>query len=151
MNDNIRRLFDENLKTYQIIVIDRVSGEQLFVGTDRKKVIYLEYSDKHYNLITSMPGYRCRHCYCKYCNRGYHRKDGHHCENGCRMCNSPFKCKHDGNSYFCGDCNVEFKSLSCFERHHMNVCQIRKKCLKCEMLYPGGRNHICGVYDCIKF
>ena len=81
LDDERLKLLDEKLSDYQIIVIDRESGDQLFVGTDRPKVIYLESVEDHYNLITSMSGYRARDLYCKYCSKGYQRKDGHICKN----------------------------------------------------------------------
>ena len=142
------RLLDERLTEYQVIVINRDDGPQSFVGTDRKKVIYLENCGDHYNLIKSMTSYRRCNEYCKYCNIGYQRNSGHVCKNGCLKCRSPKVCESDGSILRCPNCFYEFDSINCFDRHQKTLCSTRKRCPICEMPYNAKYKHRCGSYFC---
>ena len=144
------RLFDERLTEYQIIVINREEGTQEFVGTDRENVIYLENCGDHYNFIKSMTSYRHTNQYCKYCNVGYKTCVGHVCKNGCPKCQAPTVCQSDDTMTRCPDCNFEFKSVDCYNRHQETLCSKRKSCLKCEVSYFAHQGHQCGVYHCNK-
>ena len=148
LDDQKLRLFDQKLTDYQIIVIDSCSGSQLFVGTDRHKVIYLEDCGRHFNLITSMTGYRGRDEYCKYCNTGYMRSRGHTCRYGCNKCQSPSICVSEGVDIECVECHLNFESNICFTQHKQTLCKIRRKCPQCEVIYNTRNDHFCGFYHC---
>ena len=68
----------DSMIDYQIIVIK--DCVQMFVGTDRKNVIYLLYDGTHYDFIKSMTAFLDKNIYCKYCNKGYTSAIQHRCE-----------------------------------------------------------------------
>ena len=156
--DILKKLDSHSDFHYQIIVIK--DCQQMFVGTDRPKVIYLLYSDKHFDLITSMPAYTGDHYYCKYCNMSFRRAAKHRCENSCFYCRSHHPCITT-TSQHCSNCNFTFVSPECFEHHiESGICQDRQYCSNCEVGYIVDRKHkhkceewhchTCGLYYTVQ-
>ena len=138
---------------YQIIVINFKTGDQIFIGPDAEKEIFLLFDpyEKHYDLIKEMFSYLGRDNYCKYCNKAYQKPIDHMCPSGCRLCRSPNQCDTDGQFSYCNQCNKIFKSNNCFKQHKDNgVCKFSKFCDNCESEYNQrtSRPHKCGEYYC---
>ena len=124
---------------YQIIVIKNCL--QMFVGTDRPKVIYLLYDGTHYDLIKTMTGFLGRNIYCKYCNKGYRSAIQHRCEKSCYLCRGHNICP-PGTPTKCDQCDVTYVSKECFDQHlASNVCKDRHFCPECEVVYTVDKKH----------
>ncbi|KAK3727632.1 hypothetical protein QZH41_017653 [Actinostola sp. cb2023] len=107
---------------------------KLFTGYTPQHV-YLYYRNAHYDLITSMTGFTCRHYYCCDCDIAYSHLTGHKCTGECPHCKVPLnKCPPknlaDDEWIECEACLVLFKNESCFANHvekRLNVAKRRRK------------------------
>ncbi len=127
---------------FQIDAINYRNGDQLFVGPDAERQIYLLFSPGgrdgrgHWDLIKEMTSYRRTAYYCVKCNKGYKLPQFHMCKNGCKLCRHHTSCVADESSQDCSDCNKTFANIECYERHIENkVCKYIKVCELCEAHY----------------
>ena len=107
---------------------------KLFTGYTPQHV-YLYYRNAHYDLITSMTGFTCRHYYCCDCDIAYSHLTGHKCTAECPHCKVPLiKCPPkilaDDEWIECEARLVLFKNESCFANHvekRLNVAKRRRR------------------------
>ena len=115
--------------------------------------IYLYLHDKHYDVITSMPGFLSRNYFCHTCKKIYDHKFAHLCKEMCKLCRG-YDCVEGNGDRVCNECKRWFKSKVCYDRHKesvggaRSVCEGVRKCKECgkamevRKLTPKG--HICG-------
>ena len=115
--------------------------------------IYLYLHDKHYDVITSMPGFLSRNYFCHTCKKIYDHKFAHLCKEMCKLCRG-YDCVEGNGNRVCNECKRWFKSKVCYDRHKesvggaRSVCEGVRKCKECgkamevRKLTPKG--HICG-------
>ena len=150
---NIQMISDiQNLLLdYQIIVVDRRTQLKLFAGSEKSKKIILEYcSPPHFNVITSIAGYLecnnfCTRCWVKTNERV------HSCQGCCKKCHSISICPITEEELVCENCNIDFYSRSCYDKHIANdYCGVNKKCEKCWVIYREDDlyDHECDRYLC---
>ena len=150
INDRIQPALEDE---YQIIVINFNDFNQLFIGPDCEKVIYLLYNDNHYDLIKDMASFLNKKFYCKPCNKGYDRVTGHKCDYTCLKCRGPQECKSEDIERICELCEKTFESDYCFDRHLKNKCCTEEKfCPFCEFTYHFDKKHThkCGEFLCYE-
>ncbi len=141
---------------YQLVAINFRTGDQLFVGPDAEKQIYLLFSPGgtqgkgHWDLIKEMTSYRNKSFYCIKCNVGYNTSRDHNCRGGCKMCRFHTPCISDNSLEHCDRCNKTFVNIECFNRHIENkVCNYIKICPLCEASFrTGPKEHVCGEIKC---
>ena len=148
-------LFQKYLTNYEITVVSGDHNDSIIYPpkpTD-KQPIYLYLHDKHYDVITSMPGFLSTSYFCHECRKTYCKTTDHLCPAMCRSCRA-FGCVLEGNGIECDECNRLFKNRACYAHHKepmpggRSVCQTIRKCEKCgkatdvRKLNPKG--HICG-------
>ena len=64
--------FQIYMSDYQINIVSKEHNDAiLYSGPDHEKRIYLYLHDNHYDVITKMPGFFVRNCYCHDCKKGY--------------------------------------------------------------------------------
>lgn len=71
---------DQKLVDYQLIVFHR-SHDLYFCGTNRDKVVFLEFCGDSFNFIKNIDSYFGQK-YCKFCNKRFDRRTKHRCGNG---------------------------------------------------------------------
>ena len=112
--------------------------------------IYLYLHDKHYDVITSMPGFLSRAYFCHTCKKVYDHKLAHLCKEMCKLCRG-YDCVEGNGDRVCNECERWFKSKACYDRHKepvggaRSVCEGVRKCgkaMKVRKLTP--KEHICG-------
>ena len=153
------KLFQQYLTNYQIIVVSGDHNNCIIYpsvppGTDEKPTINLYFHAKHFDVITSIPGFLNRSYFCHRCHKCYNNTSDHICPSMCRSCRG-FGCGFEGYGIVCNECERMFKSQSCYDRHKgpinsggRSVCEVIRKCEKCgksmdvSKIKKGG--HICG-------
>ena len=153
------KLFQQYLTNYQIIVVSGDHNNCIIYppvppGTDEKPAINLYFHAKHFDVITSIPGFLNRSYFCHRCHKCYNNTSDHMCPAMCRSCRG-FGCGFEGDGIVCNECDRMFKSQSCYDRHKgpinsggRSVCEVIRKCEKCgksmdvSKIKDGG--HICG-------
>ena len=153
------KLFQQYLTNYQIIVVSGDHNNCIIYppvppATDEKPAINLYFHAKHFDLITSIPGFLNRSYFCHRCHKCYNNTSDHMCPTMCRSCRG-FGCVFEGYGIRCNECDRMFKSQSCYDRHKgpinsggRSVCEVIRKCEKCgqsmdvSKIKDGG--HICG-------
>ena len=103
-----------------------------------------------------MPGFLGKKYYCDTCKKSYTRRDKHKCPSKCLACfKSDSKC--NGPEITCKDCNRVFLGKKCFDEHKRNrskgkkpdiVCDLVKKCPKCNRIVSDLKTHVCGYSEC---
>ena len=153
-------LFQQHLVNYQIIVVSGDHNNAIIypreppANPNPEKSIYLYYHDKHFDVITSLPGFLNRGYFCHRCHKLYNNTTDHICEGACHSCGR-FGCKYEGSGITCNECNRLFKNQACYDRHNQPVngggrtmCQKIRKCPKCgkamDVNKLGPKGHICG-------
>ena len=138
-------LFQQYLVNYQIIV---VSGDQdnaiIYPPHPRtnpnpEKSIYLYYQAKHYDVITTLPGFLNTNYFCHRCHKGYDHTTDHLCKGMCYSCRG-FDCTIEDNGMTCQECDRLFKNQVCYDRHKQEpingggrtVCERIRKCPTCQ-------------------
>ena len=138
-------LFQQYLVNYQIIV---VSGDQdnaiIYppqprVNPNPEKSIYLYYQDKHFDVITKLPGFLNKSYFCHACHKGYDVTTDHLCTGMCQSCRG-FGCLIQDGGMTCNECDRLFKNQTCYDRHKQEpingggrtVCETIRKCPTCQ-------------------
>ena len=128
-------------------------------GFEREMFLYL--ASNHFHAVSNVSAMCPNHILCKKCYQFYHLKSKHECNDHppCHACKRTV-CVPDV-SIFCENCNVTFRSNECYDVHlgqrgknpaHANLCDSRKKCLKClKFVYMKEQkleDHVCGTFKC---
>ena len=154
------KLFQNYLTNYQIIIVSGDHNNSIIYppkppGTDEKPIISLYFHNKHFDVITKLPGFLSKAYFCKRCHKCYNITTDHVCPNMCGSCRG-FGCVLEGEGLVCNECNRLFKNQVCYDRHKnepingggRSVCEAVRKCEKCgnamdvRKIKDGG--HICG-------
>ena len=153
------KLFQNYLTNYQIIVVSGDHNNSIIYppqppGTDEKSTINLYFHDKHFDIITSIPGFLNKSYFCRRCHKCYSSTTDHLCPAMCRSCRA-FGCVLERDGIVCNECDRLFKNQACYANHKepingggRSVCEVIRKCEKCgkamnvNHLKDGG--HICG-------
>ena len=148
-------LFQKYLTDYQITVVSGDHNDSIIYPPkpSDKQPIYLYLHDKHYDVITSMPGFLSTSYFCHECKKTYCKESDHLCNAMCGSCRS-FGCVLDGNGIVCNECDRLFKNRACYAHHKepmaggRSVCQTIRKCEKCgkamDVRKLNSKGHICG-------
>ena len=152
------KLFQQYLTNYQIIVVSGDHNNSIIYppkppGTDEKPTISLYYHNKHFDVITTLPGFLNKSYFCHSCHKSYDSTADHVCPAMCGSCRA-FGCVFEGDGILCNECDRMFKSQSCYDHHKepinsggRSVCEVVRKCEKCgkSMDVRQIKNgHICG-------
>ena len=152
-------LFQKYLTKYQIIVVSGDHNDSIIYppeppGTDEKQVINLYYHNKHFDVITSIPGFLNKTYFCNRCHKSYSNTTDHVCPAMCGSCRA-FGCILEGDGIVCNECDRLFKNQACYDHHKepingggRSVCQVVRKCEKCgkavDVRKINPKHHICG-------
>ena len=165
--------FQEYLEDYRIILVDADRGFacKAFAPPGKPEVVLL-YSDHHYDVITSLPGFYGTSYVCAHCLKAYNTVGEHRCEMKSSMCGA---CRQVGCEDFmaallqgiaptrrCHFCRRAFFGERCFEKHLMfdrqhkhnpgnAVCKTMRRCPTCFKLEDKPENiarHKCGYAQC---
>ena len=151
-------LFQQYFTKYQIIVISADHNDSIIYppkppGTDEKQSINLYYHNKHFNVITTIPGFLSRKYFCHRCHKMYDHTADHVCGAMCGSCRA-FGCVLEGDGIVCNECDRLFKNQACYDHHKepmdgggRSVCQVVRKCEKCWKAMDVRKiknGHICG-------
>ena len=137
------KLFQKHLTNYEITVISGDCNDSIIyppepTDDDNVTPLYLYLHNKHFDVITSMPGFLSTSYFCHQCRKTYCKTTDHLCEAMCTSCRS-FDCVADPDRKWieCNECNRMFKSRACYTHHKeplpggRSVCQTIRKCEKC--------------------
>ena len=147
-------MFQKYLTNYEITVVSGDHDDSIIYPPEPgdKQPIYLYYHNKHFDVITKMPGFLSVCYFCHKCRKTYCKTTDHMCPAMCKSCRS-FDCVFE-QWIDCDECNRKFKSRTCYGRHKeplpggRSVCETIRKCEKCgkvtdvRKMKPNG--HICG-------
>ena len=152
------KLFQNYLTNYQIIVVSGDHNNSIIYppqppGTDEKPTINLYFHDKHFDVITSLPGFLNRSYFCRRCHKSYDHTADHICPTMCRSCRA-FGCVLEGDGIVCNECDRLFKNQTCYDHHKepingggRSVCEVIRKCEKCGKAVDVRHmknGHVCG-------
>ena len=148
------KLFQAYLTNYEITVISGDHDNSIIYPPEPgdRQPIYLYYQNKHFDIITKMPGFLAVCYFCHKCRKTYSKTTDHVCPAMCKSCRS-YECVFE-QWLDCDECKRKFKSRACYDSHKKplpggkSVCETIKKCEKCgksmdvRKLNPKG--HTCG-------
>ena len=148
------KLFQAYLTNYEITIVSGDHDNSIIYPPEPgdRQPIYLYLQNKHFDVITKMPGFLCVCYFCHKCRKTYSNVTDHMCPAMCKSCRS-FECVFE-EWIECNDCERRFKSRACYDHHKepigaaRSVCETIRKCEKCgkamdvRKLNPKG--HICG-------
>ena len=154
------KLFQKYLTSYEITVVSGDCNDSIIyppesIDDNNVTPLYLYLHNKHFDVITSMPGFLSTSYFCQQCRKVYCKTTDHLCEAMCTSCRS-FDCVADPDSKWieCNECNRMFKSRACYTHHKepvaggRSVCQTIRKCVKCgkatDVRKLNSKGHICG-------
>ena len=151
------KLFQKYLINYEITVISGDCNDSIIYPPEPgdKQPIYLYLHGKHFDVITSMPGFLSTGYFCHQCRKVYSKTTDHLCKPMCTSCRS-FDCVAGSDSEWveCNECMRWFKSRACYAHHKeplpggRSVCQTIRKCEKCgkatDVRKLKSNGHICG-------
>ena len=108
------KLFQKYLTNYQIIVVSGDHNDSIIYppeppGTDEKQSINLYFHAKHFDVITSIPGFLNKVYFCHRCHKAYSSTCDHLCQDMCRSCRA-FGCVLEGDGIVCNECDRLFKN-----------------------------------------
>ena len=151
-------LFQQHITNYQIIVVSGDQNNTIIYPTkppanpNPEKSIYLYYQAKHFDVITTLPGFLNTSYFCHVCHKGYDHTTDHLCDGMCKSCRG-FGCTLENNGIICKECDRLFKNQECYDRHKQEpingggrtVCEAVRKCPKCHnsMDVRKLKNHPC--------
>ena len=149
----------DELKEFQKVIEEQIivyfsDGSVMFQGEgDYEEKVTLLFSNNHYDVITSVPGFFRKKNVCQRCNKTYAHY--HTCKDTCRHCNSTDGPCVPGDRTTCVSCNLTFSSHECYLNHKSGDtprCDRVKKCKSCgKMLFKGRTrfdNHSCEEKRC---
>ena len=148
-------LFQKYFTKYQIIVVSGDHNDSIIYpfkppGTDEKQAIYLYFHAKHFDVITSIPGFLNKTYFCHRCHKSYSNTTDHVCPAMCGSCRA-FGCVLEGDGIVCNECDRLFKNQACYDHHKepingggRSVCQVIRKCGKAMDVRKIKNGHICG-------
>ena len=146
--------FQEHLTNYEITVLSGDHGDSIIFPSEPgdKQPIYLYYHNKHFDVITKMPGFLSVSYFCHKCRKTYSNACDHMCPAMCKSCRS-FECVFE-EWIECNECERKFKSRACYDHHKesvgagRSVCQVIRKCEECgksmDIRKLNPKYHICG-------
>ena len=155
-------LFQQYLVNYQIIVLSGDQDNNIIypyqppANPNPEKSIYLYYQAKHYDVITSLPGFLNRKYFCHTCHKGYDHTTDHLCIGMCHMCRG-FGCVYEDGGITCDECDRLFMNQVCYDRHKeepidgsgRTVCEKIRKCPKCKKAMDV-RKIRSGGHECVE-
>ena len=120
--------FRAYLAEYQINIVSKEYNNNIINnGPEKDKKIYLYMHDNHYDVITKMPGFFARSCYCHTCKKAYDHHEDHVCPNECECCGFFPICPKE-SWLTCQDCHRQFKSQRCYDQHKQSSGNARPHC-----------------------
>ena len=148
------KLFQKYLTNYEITIVSGDHDNSIIYPPEPgdKQPLYLYFQNKHFDVITKMPGFLAVCYFCHKCRKTYSNATDHMCPAMCKSCRS-FECVFE-QWIDCDECKRKFKSRTCYDHHKepvgaaRSVCETIRKCEKCgkvmdvRKLNPKG--HICG-------
>ena len=151
------KLFQQYLSNYQIIVVSGDHDSIIYPpkppDTDEKPTINLYFHDKHFDVITTLPGFLNRSYFCHRCHKAYDHTADHVCPTMCGSCRA-FGCVLEGDGIVCNECDRLLKNQACYAHHKepingggRSVCEVIRKCEKCGKAMDVRQiknGHICG-------
>ena len=147
-------MFQKYLVNYEITVVSGDHGDSIIypVNPGDKQPIYLYYHNKHFDVITKMPGFLSVCYFCHKCRKTYSNATDHVCPAMCKSCRS-FECVFE-QWIDCDECKRKFKSRACYDHHKepvgaaRSVCETVRRCEKCgkvtDVRKMKSNGHICG-------
>ena len=147
------KLFQAYLTNYEITIVSGDHGDSIIYPPEPgdKQPIYLYYHNKHFDVITKMPGFLSVCYFCHKCRKTYSNATDHMCPAMCKSCRS-FECVFE-EWVECNDCERRFKSRACYDHHKepigasRSVCETIRRCEKCGKVTDVRKmknGHICG-------
>ena len=148
------KLFQAYLTDYEITIVSGDHDNSIIYPPEPgdKQPIYLYFQNKHFDVITKMPGFLCTCYFCHKCRKTYSKTTDHMCPAMCKSCRS-FECVFE-EWIECNDCERKFKSRTCYEHHKepvgagRSVCETIRKCEECgkamDIRRLNPKYHICG-------
>ena len=154
------KLFQQHLTNYQIIVVSGDHNNAIIyppeppTNPNPEKSIYLYYHAKHFDVITSLPGFLIKSYFCHRCHKPYDHTTDHICADTCRSCGG-FGCQYEDGGITCNECDRLFKNRACYDNHKQpingggrSVCEVIRKCPKCgkamDVRKLNAKGHKCG-------
>lgn len=133
---------------YQLIVTTAPKNFYFVGQPSADKQIFIFLSESHCDALLSIKAFLKVDYFCKKCIKGYVGKTSHECAGTCSHCYGSDKCIEE-NIIHCEECNREFVSQACFNRHkdETKICNQIRKCTKCTKIVRG-KNHECGKKKC---
>ena len=146
-------MFQKYLTNYEITVVSGDHDDSIIYPPEPgdKQPIYLYYHNKHFDVITKMPGFLSVCYFCHKCRKTYSNATDHVCPAMCKSCRS-FECVFE-QWIDCDECKRKFKSRACYDHHKepvgaaRSVCETIRKCEKCGKVTDVRKmknGHICG-------
>ena len=148
------KLFQAYLTNYEITIVSGDHDNSIIYPPEPgdKQPIYLYFQNKHFDVITKMPGFLAVCYFCHKCRKTYSNACDHMCPAMCKSCRS-FECVFE-EWIECNECERKFKSRACYDHHKepvgaaRSVCQTIRKCEKCgkamDIRKLNPKYHICG-------
>ena len=146
--------FQKYLANYEITIVSGDHDNSIIYPPEPgdKQPIYLYFQNKHFDVITKMPGFLSVCYFCHKCRKTYSNATDHMCPAMCKSCRS-FECVFE-QWIECNDCKRKFKSRACYDHHKepvgaaRSVCETIRKCEKCgkvmDVRKMNPKGHICG-------
>ena len=153
-------LFQQYLVNYQIIVVSGDHNNSIIYPRqppaipNPEKSIYLYYQTRHFDVITTLPGFLNRSYFCHRCHKAYDHTTDHMCNGMCRLCRG-FDCVYEDDGIMCNECDRLFKNQACYDRHKQPIngggrplCNVIRKCPKCQKAMDV-RHIKDGAHECV--
>ena len=134
---------------YQLIVVTPPK-EFFFIGQPfSEKQIFVLLSNDHCDSLLSIKAFLKCDYFCQKCVKGYVGRTNHTCEETCKFCFGIGVCVEEGDIKKCENCNRDFVSENCYNRHlnETKICNQIKKCNECLRIYRG-KTHECYKKRC---
>ena len=147
-------MFQKYLTNYEITVVSGDHNDSIIYPPEPgdKQPLYLYYHNKHFDVITKMPGFLSVCYFCHKCRKTYSNVTDHMCPAMCKSCRS-FDCVFQ-QWIDCDECKRKFKSRACYDHHKepvgaaKSVCETIRRCEKCgkvtDVRKMKSNGHICG-------
>ena len=131
------KLFQKYLTDYEITIVSGDHDDNIIYPPEPgdKQPIYLYFQNKHFDVITKMPGFLSACYFCHKCRKTYSNITDHMCPAMCKSCRS-FDCVFE-QWIDCDECERKFKNRTCYDHHKepvgagRSVCETVRRCEKC--------------------